>query len=112
MPRKKSKDRAAALASYVIQPWSCNHLSTRSQIVAYNKAVSQRVIIAETFEMPSYTAQELAEFIIASINNIEKRENLIDEMASALELCLECGGLNWAAEHDAEISLRRARSRV
>jgi hypothetical protein len=109
---KKSEIRAAALSNYVIQPWSCNHQPGKSQIAAYNKEIGQRVIIAETCETPGLTAEGMAEFIIASINSLEKRENLIDQMESALEICLECGGLNWAAEHDAEIVLRRARNRV
>lgn len=38
-------------------------------------------------------------------------EDLIKQMADTLELMLECEGLTWEAEHEAEILIARARKR-
>lgn len=110
MPKndKKTKTKLA----YTIEPWSCVHRSGRSQIEAYVMAAGKRAIVAETFATAGHTAETLAEFIVLAVNSLAGRENLIDEMEAALEICLECGGLNWSAEHDAELALRHAKART
>jgi hypothetical protein len=105
---KKSKTEAAA----TIQPWSCVHQEGKSQIQAYVMATGQHEVLAEIASVPGYTAEAMAEFIVNAVNNFDKRERLIEEMKSALETCLESGGLNWAAEHDADVVLRRVNGRV
>jgi hypothetical protein len=39
-------------------------------------------------------------------------EALILDLIAALELCLECEGLTWEAEHDATIMVARAKRRL
>ncbi len=42
-------------------------------------------------------------------NTAEKVEDAMAELIAALELCLQCEGLTWEAEHDAEIVVSRAK---
>jgi hypothetical protein len=105
---KKSKTQASA----TIQPWSCIHQDSKSQIEAYVMATGNREILAEVFPSPGHSAESIAEFIVHAVNEFEKRERLIDSMQAALEICLECKGLAWEAEHDVEIVLRRANGRA
>jgi hypothetical protein len=78
----------------------------------YSMASGKREIIAETHQTSGGTAEAIAEFIVRAINDIDKREHPIKEMAEALEICLECEGLNWSAEHDAEVVLPHAKMRA
>jgi hypothetical protein len=105
---KKSKTHAGA----TIQPWSCVHQEGKSQIEAYVMATGRREVLAEILPTSGHSAEQMAEFIVKAVNGLEHRECLINEMKAALEICLESEGLNWAAEHDAEIVLRRANSRA
>jgi hypothetical protein len=57
-----------------------------------------------------FTAEALATFIIGVVNDYEATQSLIDDMIGALETCLECKALDWSAEHDVDIVLRRARA--
>lgn len=51
-----------------------------------------------------------ASLIIDALDRYQRNRVLIPHMIAALELCLECEGLSWAAEHDAEIVLKRAKA--
>jgi hypothetical protein len=98
--------------AYTFEPWSCVHRDEKSEIEAYVMATGKREIIAETRATFGSTAEAVAEFIVRAVNDIDKREHLINEMTAALEMCLECEGpLDWSAEHDAEVSLRHAKLR-
>jgi hypothetical protein len=108
----KAKKKSKTQASATIQPWSCIHQDSKSQIEAYVMATGNREILAEVFPSPGHTAESIAEFIVHAVNEFEKREQLIDSMQAALEICLECKGLVWKAEHDVEIVLCRANGRT
>jgi hypothetical protein len=41
----------------------------------------------------------------------EDKDRLIEMMAEALELCLECDGLTFSAEQAADVCLRRAKGK-
>jgi Fe-S oxidoreductase len=56
------------------------------------------------------SAEELANFIVRVVNDYEAAQILIDNMIAALETCLQCKALDWSAEHDIDITLRRARA--
>ena len=51
-----------------------------------------------------------ASLIIDALDRYQRNRVLIPHMIAALELCLECEELSWAAEHDAEIVLKRAKA--
>lgn len=110
---KKSKDILKPTVKpkplYAIAPWSCVHYPDRSEIEAYVEAAGDWEIIAEVRQTAHVAAEATANFIIRVVNDYEKTQHLINEMTAALENCLECEGLNWSAEHDAEVALRRAK---
>lgn len=110
MPNAAVKSKI--FASTTFQPWSCEHEDGKSRVEAYNAATGQRETVLETYATSGHSAEAIAEFITQAVNNFDKREQLINEMQAALEICLECDGLNWAAEHDADVALRRANSRA
>jgi hypothetical protein len=107
-PAKKSK----TFDSTTLQAWTCTHDTGKSRVEAYNAATGKRETVLETFPTDSMSAEAIAEFIATAVNNFDKREHLIEEMQAALEICLECDGLDWAAEHDADAALRRAGNRT
>ena len=98
-------------ASTKLQPWSCIHQPDKSQVAVYNKTTGKYEIIFETRATASHSAETIAEFVTRTVNSLIQRETVINEMRAALELCLECDGLSWAAEHDADIALRLAKKR-
>lgn len=109
---RKANKKNEVKAALTTEPLSCIHRADKSQIEAYITASGEREIIGEIFSVTGIKAKAIAEFIITAINNIDKREHLIDEMEAALDICLACEGLDWAAEHDAEIALRHSRQRI
>jgi hypothetical protein len=90
----------------------CVHEDGKSLIQAHSLATGQRETILEALPTAEHSAQEIAELIVQAVNAHATRERLIEEMTAALEICLECETLDWAAEHDAEIVLRRAKGRA
>jgi hypothetical protein len=49
---------------------------------------------------------------VASEKPDAKYQETIRELVDALELCLECDGLTWEAEREAEILVTRYKTRV
>lgn len=113
MRKSDKKPKCAATDdAYIVEPWSCSVRDGTWQLDAYSIVSGKREVVAQTFSSAGFSAEAVAGFILRAINNITKRESLIDEMEAALEICLECEGLTWSAEHDAEIALRHARLRT
>jgi hypothetical protein len=110
MPKANSKPETNL--AYTIQPWSCVHENGKSQIEAYVMATGKHEMIAETFPTSDNSAEAVAELIVKAINMYDKRERLIEEMVAALEICLECEGLNSVAAHDAAIVLYRSKRKI
>lgn len=106
MPRAVKKPRKPA---YTLEPWSRVHQDGIWKIETYSMATGKREVVAEIRQSAGFSAEAIADYIVNAVNNLEKREHLIGEMIAALELCLECEGITWEAEHDAEIALRHAR---
>lgn len=92
-------------------PWSCRHYEDRSDIEAHNESLNGRAIIATFNHAPGVDAKAMADFIVKLVNGHDKTEHLIEEMISALEICLESKNIGWSAEHDAELALKLARER-
>lgn len=102
---------ARTLQRYASQPWTCRRHEGKWQIEAFIAAAARRETVAEVLPSLGRSATEVAAFIVAAVNDTERRERLIVELAGALEICLESEGLNWSAEHDAEIVLHRFKNR-
>lgn len=80
-------------------------------VEAYSPTLRGWTVVAEARATPELTAQDIAALIIRAVNGDKESEKVITELMGALETCLDCDGLNWAAEHDAEIVLERADQR-
>jgi hypothetical protein len=115
MPKTAKKTQPRTLtpheASLTIMPWSCNHYVTYSEIEAYVPITGEFEIIADIHDTKGVDAEVVAGLIARAVNSYEKLRELIEQMASALELCLGCSeGLTWAAEQGAEVVLKRAKA--
>jgi hypothetical protein len=113
MPKAAKKTQPRTLtpheASLTMMPWSCNHYATYSAIEAYVPITGEFEIIADIHDTKGVDAEVVAGLIARAVNSYEKLRELIDQMASAIELCLSCAEcLTWEAEQGAEIVLKRA----
>jgi len=88
-------------------PWACQHSDDASAIDAYIEGVGEWATIARTQPVDGVNPQEIAEQIIRAVNLYEKQQSMLAEMVMTLKLCLECEGITWEAEHDAEILINR-----
>ena len=114
MPKSDKKPSAEKLtnreSAYTMMPWSCNHHPTFSEIEAYVPITGNWEIIADIHDTKGVDAEIVAGLITRAVNRYEKHRELIGQMMSALELCLECGDcLSWEAEHEAQTVLNRAK---
>lgn len=112
MTKPARKAKQSGKASYPAAPWLCQHYDDRSDIEAHCNALNGRTIIGTFNHAPGIDAKATADFIVGLVNNQDKTEHLINEMTSALEICLESNSISWAAEHDADIALKLVRARA
>ena len=111
--RKKPEPRVltAQESTYMLMPWSCNHHPTFSEIEAYLPITGNFEIIVDIHNSKGVDAEIVAGLITRTVNSYEKLTDLINQMVSALELCLTCSDcLTWEAEQGAEVMVRRARA--
>ena len=118
MPKTDKKPDAATAATpkikplFNVQPWSCIHKpGVSSKIEAYIEAAGDWQTVATVQQTAFLDAERTADFIANAVNEFGDSRELIGEMASALDLCLECE-LTWEAEREAEILAERARKRT
>lgn len=95
-----------------LTPWHCQHHEGVSVIEAYSVRDGKRHMVAETFGAPGVNAEVTANMIIAAVNEREKIKEIIDEMLSALELCLGSRGLSWEAEQQVDSASLKAKEWV
>src|SRR5271165_1301202 len=95
MPKADKNPKAKQLPSkesaYTLYPWSCNHHSAYSEIVAYIPIIGDFAIIGDIPDAKGVDAEVVAGFITRAVNGYEKNRDMISQMAAALELCLGCG---------------------
>ena len=87
-----------------LHPWSVEHHVGYSEIRAYLEITGQWEVVVEA---KSINHIVVANFIISVVNVHNRDPNLVEEMAHALELCLESNDLNWESEQAADSVLRR-----
>jgi hypothetical protein len=106
-PQDQSKTKLNEKGLPNLEPWSCQHHPDHSLIEAYVMGKGDWETIAEVRASAYVNAEQLANFIIKAVNNYDRHQKLIAELASALELCLECEGITWEVEQEAGVILRR-----
>lgn len=113
MPRTARKPKAAAAIQakplYALAPWSCVHRPDGSKIEAYVEITGDWETIAHVPEAKGINAEATAGFIVKAVNDYDRHRQIIAELITALELCMECEDLTWEAEQEAELVLRRVR---
>ncbi len=88
-------------------PWACQHSAEGSSIDAYLESTGEWTTIARIPASADINPKEIAEQIVRAVNSYEKNHSMMSEMVEALKLCLECEGITWEAEHDADIMIDR-----
>jgi hypothetical protein len=108
-----SKQRAARTNTaeadvfpYSGPPWTCEHYPDRSEIKAMHQTAGPAVLIIP--QTATNNAREISEMLVSVANERIAYIGLIQQMKAALAICLENNGINWEAEHDADICMRRA----
>src|SRR5260370_18144681 len=77
-------------ASLTMMPWSCNHYATYSEIEAYVPITGEFEIIADIHDTKGVDAEVVAGLIARAVNAYPRNQDMIAQMAGALELCLDC----------------------
>ena len=108
---KTSKIQASSgKPDYIFKPWSYVCRDGRFEIEATSMASGKTEIVAEIKPTAGFSPEGLAEFIVGTVNALERREHIINVMIAALEICL-ADNLSWEAENEADIALRRAKEK-
>src|SRR5271155_2337966 len=105
------KGEAETKALYTIEPWSCRRFPDHIAVEAYVEAAGDWQTVAEVRPSAFIDPEVVAGFIVRAVNDFERNRQFIKEMVEALELCLDCPGLTWAAEHEAELLVARAKNK-
>ena len=92
----------------VAVPWRQRQGS--ALVEAYSPALKGWAVVAEGKDTAEF-GPDVAALIVGAVNSGKDNEDVRAELVAALETCLECEGLDFAAEHDAEVALRKAGSR-
>jgi len=99
-------------SAYMLMPWSCNHHPSFSEIEAYLPSTGNFEIVADLHDSRGVDAEVVAGLITHAVNAYPKNQEMIAEMAAAIELCLDCADcLSWEAEHEAEVVLKKLQDR-
>ena len=96
-------------SNQALMRWYCRHFHSHSNIEAYNIAAGENQIIAKVSCLNVWDKENVAEFMVSTLNHCNMAKDLIQQMVSALEECLSCEKLTWGAEYGADIIVRRAR---
>jgi hypothetical protein len=95
-------------SAYMLMAWSCNHHPGFSEIEAYLPITGNFEIIADIHNSSGVDAEVVAGLIARAVNAFPRNQEMLVEMAGALELCLDCSDcLSWEAEHEAEAVLKK-----
>lgn len=90
-----------------VSSWACQSTQDGVAIDAYIDAMGEWATVARVKSVDGVDAQAIAEQIVQSANGYEKQQALMAEMVMTMKMFLECKGISWEAEHDAEILIHR-----
>ena len=75
---------------------------------AYSPALKGWAVVAEGKDTAELSGRDVAALIVGTMNWKKENNDVFDELTAALEACLDCERLDFTAEHDAEVALRKA----
>lgn len=107
--KKRNPGAEETAPTHPAPPWRVREGSALIEV--YNPALEGWAVVAEGRDSPELAAKAVGAFIVKAVNGGDRREKVIGELVAALELCLECGGLTWAAEQAADVAMKRAGDR-
>ena len=97
---------------YAAHPWQLRHQKTRSDIVAYVEASGEWEIILTVHPTSGTSAEALANFVAAIMNEHQSKSDLLQEAMMALEFCLEDDHLTFSSEQVADRAITRIKARL
>jgi len=113
MPKQKLKRPAAQTRKfYTVHPWQCRHLKDRSEITAYVEASGEWETILTVHPTSGASAEVVAAYVAALVNEHQSKADLLQEAMKALELCLEEAQLTFTSEQAADRVVTRIKERV
>jgi hypothetical protein len=112
---KSTKPKCAATQArkfYTAHPWECRHHDDRSEIAAYVEASGEWETVLTVQPTSGASAEVVAAYIAAIVNEHQSKADLLQEALTALELCLEEDRLTFASEQAADRVITRIKARV
>jgi hypothetical protein len=104
LPQERKMLKRSALLE-----WRPLYFRSHAELEAYNMVSGTRQVVAEVVPGRDSSTTNVADYMANSLNDATALHELVQHMALALEHCLTAGTLDWAAEHEADIMLRRAK---
>ena len=114
MPRTSKQSRPATQLRqfYAAHPWQCSHHEDRSDITAYVEASGEWETILTVHPTSGASAEALAVYVAAIMNEHQSKADLLQEAMAALELCLEEDHLTFTSEQAADRVVTRIKARA
>lgn len=114
MPKsKKAKSHAKQIRLfYAARPWECCHHQDSSEITAYIEASGEWETIITVHPTSGASAEALANYVAAIVNDHQGKADLLQEARAALEQCLEGDRLTFTSEQAADRVVTRIRARI
>jgi hypothetical protein len=112
---KALKPKKAAIKSrefYALHPWQCQHHQDYSKIAAYVEASGEWETILTVNPTSGASAESVAAYVAAIINEHQSKIDLLQEAMAALEMCLEEDHLTFTSEQAADHAVTRIRARI
>ncbi len=81
MPKKKEKSGNALAPILESLPWSCTHFGGQSEIETYIPALEKWVTLAEVYSVGGIDAEDLADFIVRTVNESKNMAAIAGEIA-------------------------------
>ncbi|SHK84257.1 hypothetical protein SAMN05444159_4334 [Bradyrhizobium lablabi] len=97
---------------YAAHPWECRHHEAHSDIAAYVEASGEWEMILTVHPTSGASAEVVAAYIAAIINEHQSKADLLQEAMTALELCLEEDRLTFTSEQAADRVVMRIKARA
>jgi hypothetical protein len=97
---------------YTAHPWQCLHHQDHSEITAYIEASGEWETILTVHPTSGASAEIVAVYVAAIMNEHQGKADLLQEAMTALELCLEEDRLTFTSEQAADRVVTRIKARV
>jgi len=112
MPKSTKSKRAATQSRqfYAAHPWQCRHREDRSDITAYVEASGEWETVLSVHPTSGASAEALATYVAAIMNEHQGKADLLQEAMEALELCLEEAQLTFTSEQAADRVVTRIKA--